>query len=136
VAGATWLTFLRAGEKVGFGEMVPGAFAFHLNVPVDISKTRQVNIPVDAAIIPRNSRGRPSPLLVEAKSAGDFTNVNKRRKEEAVKIMQLRRTYGKDVRYILFLCEYFDSGYLGYEAAEGMDWVWEHRIDDFSMFGL
>ena len=20
--------------------------------------------------------------------------------------------------------------YLGYEAAEGLDWVWEHRIDD------
>ena len=31
---------------------------------------------------------------------------------------------------------YFDSGYLGYEAAEGIDWVWEHRIDDFSEFGL
>ena len=31
---------------------------------------------------------------------------------------------------------YFDSGYLGYEAAEGIDWVWEHRIDDFEDFGL
>jgi hypothetical protein len=30
----------------------------------------------------------------------------------------------------LFLCGYFDSGYLGYEAAEGIDWVWEHRISD------
>lgn len=38
--------------------------------------------------------------------------------------------------YILFLCGYFDSGYLGYEAAEGIDWVWEHRIDDFEEFGL
>jgi len=39
---------------------------------------------------------------------------------------QLRRTHGDNVRYILFLCGYFDSGYLGYEAAEGIDWVWEH----------
>ena len=22
------------------------------------------------------------------------------------------------------------------EAAEGIDWVWEHRIDDFEQFGL
>lgn len=43
---------------------------------------------------------------------------------------QLRRTYGPGVRFILFLCGYFDSGYLGYEAAEGIDWVWEHRIGE------
>ena len=36
----------------------------------------------------------------------------------------------------LFLCGYFDSGYLGYEAAEGIDWVWEHRIEDFTEYGL
>jgi len=75
-------------------------------------------------------------MLIEAKSAGDFTNTNKRRKEEAVKISQLRRTYGPRVQFILFLCGYFDSGYLGYEAAEGIDWVWEHRIDDLKKFGL
>ena len=39
---------------------------------------------------------------------------------------QLRRTYGDNVRYILFLCGYFDTGYPGYEAAEGIGWVWEH----------
>lgn len=31
---------------------------------------------------------------------------------------------------------YFGSDYLGYEAAEGIDWVWEHRIDDFAKLGL
>lgn len=49
---------------------------------------------------------------------------------------QLRATYGEDVQFILFLCGYFDSGYLGYEAAERIDWVWEHRIDDFAELGL
>nr|MBC8361761.1 XamI family restriction endonuclease [Candidatus Desulfatibia profunda] len=76
------------------------------------------------------------PFLIEAKSAGDFTNVNKRRKEEAIKMQQLRSTYGRSIKYVLFLCGYFDSGYLGYEAAEGIDWVWEHRIDDLKQFGL
>jgi len=42
----------------------------------------------------------------------------------------------RNIRYILFLCGYFDSGYLGYEAAEGIDWVWEHRIEDLAQFGM
>jgi type II restriction enzyme len=81
---------------------------------------------------------RPSgiQMLIEAKSAGDFTNVNKRRKEEAQKMTQLRASYGDDIKYGLFLNGYFDSAYLGYEAAEGIDWVWEHRIDDLEQYGL
>lgn len=97
---------------------------------------RPVNLPIDAVIMPKTARAGEMPLLVEAKSAGDFTNVNKRRKEEATKMGQLRLTYGDDVRFVLFLCGYFDSGYLGYEAAEGIDWVWEHRIEDFEELGL
>ena len=84
-------------------------------------------------------RGLPPikiPVLIEAKSAGDFTNVNKRRKEEATKIRQIRGTYGEKARFVLFLCGYFDSGYLGYEAAEGIDWIWEHRIEDVEKLGL
>ncbi len=76
------------------------------------------------------------PLLIEAKSAGDYANTNKRRKEEATKFRQLTSTYGDDVRFVLFLCGYFDAGYLGYEAAEGIDWVWEHRMDDLAKFGI
>ncbi len=97
---------------------------------------RSVNISVDAVVMPRGAKKGQLPLLVEAKSAGDFTNVNKRRKEEMAKMNQLRRTYGDKVQFILFLCGYFDSGYLGYEAAEGIDWVWEHRIDELAEFGL
>lgn len=41
-----------------------------------------------------------------------------------------------DVTYLVFLCGYFDSGYLGYEAADGIDWVWEHRINDFEQLGI
>ena len=117
--------------------MQPGTFSFRMNVPAKQAGTnKKVNIPVDAVIMPQKARKGDVPLLVEAKSAGDFTNVNKRRKEEATKMNQLRLTYGKNVRFVLFLCGYFDSGYLGYEAAEGIDWVWEHRIADLGKFGL
>ena len=127
---------IEAGERAVFDEMRPGTFSFRLNVPVKLEGGRSVNIPVDAVIMPKGARQDELPMLIEAKSAGDFTNVNKRRKEEAVKMAQLRSTYGNEVRFNLFLCGYFDSGYLGYEAAEGIDWVWEHRIDDLAGFGL
>ncbi len=120
-----------------FDHMQPGTYAFRVNVPVKLLRTgKQVNIPVDVAIMPRTAKSSEIPLLIEAKSAGDYTNPNKRRKEEATKITQLRETYGTAIQYILFLCGYFDSGYLGYEAAEGIDWVWEHRMDDLGHFGL
>ena len=125
-------------EKRGrFEDMPSGTFSFRMNVPGEQEGTGDnVNVPVDAVIMPKTANAEDLPLLIEAKSAGDFTNVNKRRKEEAVKISQLRRLHGDDVRYILFLCGYFDSGYLGYEAAEGIDWVWEHRTNDLGRFGL
>ena len=130
-------TNLPSGEGTKFDEMKPGTYSFRLNVPVAQEGTdKTINIPVDAVVMAKTAKVSELPLLIEAKSAGDFTNVNKRRQEEAAKMSQLRRTYGNKVRFVLFLCGYFDSGYLGYEAAEGIDWVWEHRIHDLAEFGL
>lgn len=136
---AAWLEargYWHAADGTKFNGMAPGTFSFRMNVPVKLMSGAQVNIPVDAVIMPKGARPGELPLFIEAKSAGDFANVNKRRKEEAMKMALLRNTYGFGVRFNLFLCGYFDSGYLGYEAAEGIDWVWEHRIDDFAEFGL
>src|SRR5205823_9915406 len=115
-------------------EMEPGTYSFRMNLAV--GKALKVNIPIDVVIQPKKPRKDRLPILIEAKSAGDFTNTNKRRKEEATKIHQLQATYGPAVPFILFLCGYFGSDYLGYEAAEGIDWVWEHRIDDLAKLGL
>jgi hypothetical protein len=115
-------------------EMEPGTYAFRMNVTV--GEVNKVKIPIDVVIQPKQLRPSKLPILIEAKSAGDFTNVNKRRKEEAKKMIQLRTQFGKDIEYVLFLCGYFNAGYLGYEAAEGMDWVWEHRIEDMKQLGL
>ncbi len=126
----------RAGKK--YNEMIAGTFSFHTNVPVSVAEGAEdkINIPVDVVILPKSAHDGDLPLLIEAKSAGDFTNVNKRRKEEATKMRQLRNTYSHTVSYSLFLCGYFDPGYLGYEAAEGIDWIWEHRISDLEKLGI
>lgn len=130
-------TKIDTGESVKFDRLSPGNFAFHQNIPVNLEGgNTRINVSIDAIVMPLKSHKGDFPILIEAKSAGDFTNVNKRRKEEAVKMSQLKANYGNRVKYILFLCGYFDSGYLGYEAAEGIDWIWEHRIDDFEELGL
>ncbi len=118
--------------------MEPGTFSFRLNVFVKPSKieTKTVRIPVDVVIQPRRAVLPHLPIFIEAKSAGDFTNVNKRRKEEATKINQLKATFGEKVVFVLFLCGYFDAAYLGYEAAEGIDWIWEHRIEDLDKLDI
>jgi hypothetical protein len=116
--------------------MKPGTFTFDYTITVAADTEGETNIPVDGLIMPKEAKADDLPLIVEAKSAGDFVNPNKRRKEEAQKTGQLREEYGQDLEVILFLCGYFDSGYLGYEAAEGLDWVWEHRISDLAAFGL
>ena len=114
-------------------DFAPGTFATHFNVPVS---NGTINIPIDVVIQPHVPNEANFPILIEAKSAGDFTNTNKRRKEEAQKIRQLREAYGQNGNLLLFLCGYFDTGYLGYEAAEGLDWIWEHRIDDMLQLGI
>lgn len=115
-------------------QMEPATYSYRMNLRVGTEM--KVNIPVDVVIQPSKLRKDRLPVLIEAKSAGDFTNTNKRRKEEATKIHQLRAAYGDGVRFVLFLCGYFGSDYLGYEAAEGIDWIWEHRIDDLLKLGL
>lgn len=122
--------------RLPFNQMLPGTFSFRTIVPVVGETGQTTNIPVDAVVMPRGAADGDFPILIEAKSAGDFTNVNKRRKEEAVKAAQLRRTYGDTVVFALFLCGYFGKPYLEYEAAEGIDWVWEHRPDDLAALGL
>lgn len=128
--------YAEQSHKFGlsFKDLSPGTFAFRLNVLA--GKGRTVNIPVDVAIQPHEHHLGDLPILIEAKSAGDFTNTNKRRKEEATKVNQLRARYGADLQFILLLCGYFDAGYLGYEAAEGIDWIGEHRIEDMELLGI
>lgn len=130
--------YKESQQGTRFDEMEPATYSFRTNVQVKVStdSDQMANIPVDVLINPKSAKKGDLPIMIEAKSAGDYTNVNKRRKEEATKIQQLKGTYGDKVVFILFLCGYFDSAYLGYEAAEGIDWIWEHRISDMDQLGI
>ena len=128
--------YVESTNVSDFMTMEAGTFSYHLNVPVKKSEKKTVNMPIDVVIMRKTAKTGDMPVLIECKSAGDFTNTNKRRKEESDKIKGLKYTYGKNIEFILFLCGYFDGGYLGYEATDGFDWVWEHRIEDFKKAGI
>jgi hypothetical protein len=115
--------------------MESGTYAIRMTVHGG-ARRAPTNIPVDVVVQPLRPKRDRFPLLIEAKSAGDFANVNKRRKEEAQKFNQLKAFHGSGIRLALFLSGYFNTTYLGYSAAEGIDWVWDHRIVDFDKFGL
>lgn len=117
-----------------YNQMRSATYSYHTNIPVHDGI--DVNITVDVVIKPKNAPVGEMPILIEAKSAGDFTNVNKRRKEEAKKMEQLRKTYGDDIKYYLFLGGYFNTNYLQYEASAGIDWIWEHRVSDLEKTGI
>lgn len=127
---------IRDSERVSATSMSPGTFTFRLTVPGLNEEGDTVNIPVDAVVMPRKAAPGDLPLFIEAKSAGDFANVNKRRKEEASKAHNLRRGVRPDATLTLLLGGYFNETYLKYEASEGMHWVWEHRLSDFEDLGL
>lgn len=129
-------TFVDSNDVDDFMMMEAGTYSYHLNVLAKRRDGKDVNMPIDVVIRRKDAKADELPVLIECKSAGDFTNTNKRRKEEAIKIEQLKLKYGNKVEFILFLCGYFDSSYLGYEAGEGIDWIWEHRIEDFNKAGI
>lgn len=126
----------RYASNLSLKDLPPGTFSVHHNVPVENLAGKLINMPIDLVVQPHTPNQSGFPVLIEAKSAGDFTNTNKRRKEEAAKAHQLKRTYGDELDLLLLLCGYFDAGYLGYEAAEGLDWIWEHRVEDLEIAGL
>jgi hypothetical protein len=61
-----------------------------------------VNIPIDCVIQPRAASSGDFPILIEAKSAGDVTNTNKRRKEEAQKYHRLTSEFGPSIKSVSF----------------------------------
>jgi hypothetical protein len=113
-------------------EMPPGTFRFGHDIRVVREDGERQRLPVDCVVSPLIVG---SPLAcVELKSAGDFTNVNKRRKEEADKHQALKRAHGDRTVFLLQLFGYFGRPYLGFEASAGIDWAWDHRLGDLAPY--
>ena len=96
-------------------QMEPGTFCFPAQCACKTLSggSQDCQNPDRCGVQPKKAKLPHLPMLIEAKSAGDFTNVNKRRKEEATKINQLKATYGDQVVFVLFLVRVFRCGLSG-----------------------
>lgn len=130
-------TQISSGECLCVAAMQPGTFSISVNVPVkNKNGVQNTSVSIDAVIMPKGTKARKLPLFFETNSVGDLIKTSKIRRQNVVKMAKLRDAYGKKAQLNLFLCGYFDGAYLGYVAAEGIDWVWEHRINDLVRFGI
>lgn len=109
--------------------MPPGMFT-SLKFLSAKKKKPHINIPIHCIVKPIHFSEQYQLIVIEAKSTGNATSANRRRKKEAERFAQFKKCYGENVKYILLLCGHFDPFYLGHQAAEGIDWVWEHRLND------
>jgi hypothetical protein len=116
-------------------EMPPGTFRFGRTVRLPTDDGKHRNLPCDCIVAPLDPA---LPLAcVEMKSAGDATNVNKRRKEESEKHSALSVAFGKKTVFLLQLFGYFNAGYLRFEREAGLDWAWDHTLADLApYFGI
>lgn len=117
-----------------FKDVEPGTFSFRANVNGMTSEGLTLKQNVDVLIKPHNASREELPIFMEAKSMTDEVNPNKRQKEEAQKVNNLKRMFGEDNQkplvYILLIGGTVPRRYLEVEAGSGIDWIWEHRIGD------
>jgi type II restriction enzyme len=86
-------------------------------------------------IMPFSKSGGLLPIFLEAKSMTDEVNPNKRQKEEAQKVDNVRRKWqdkSERLNFILLLGGTVPRRYLEVEAGSGLDWIWEHRVNDLN----
>ena len=123
-------------RETSYDKMAVGKYRTHVHAEGIQEDGATVTVEVDIVIKPKASDTEALPMLMECKSAGDFANVNKRRKEESDKHSNLVRKHGPEVQYVLYLSGYFGKPYLTYERAAGIQWIWHHRVDDLEKLGL
>ncbi len=115
-------------------DVEPGVFSFRANVNGMTSEGLTLKQNVDVLIKPHGAIRKELPIFMEAKSMTDEVNPNKRQKEEAQKVNNLKRMWADRNRrplvYVLLLGGTVPRRYLEVEAGSGIDWVWEHRISD------
>ena len=124
----------RAGLK--YTDMQPGTFRRNLRMEGALANGDIKAVPIDIAVLPQHAQPGDLPVMIECKSAGDYTNVNKRQKEEAAKYQNLQRKHGPGLTYALYLSGYFDQKFRDDEAASGFTFIWHHRHQELEKLGI
>jgi hypothetical protein len=112
----------------------PGTYVFFAFVPAAMG--RDALLSIDAVVQPIRPRVDGLPVLIQTESHSSFAGSSGRASSHHGTMRGLRMTYGCDVPFAMMLGGYFGGNYLGGQAAEGIDWVWQHRITDLQALGV
>lgn len=93
-------------------------------------------LPIDVIVRPNEQRADGLPVLMNVQSHDSFAAAIRNKDAQHDIAGGLRMNYGDNVPFVLMLGGYCDGGYLGTQAGEGIDWVWQHRIADLQQLGL
>lgn len=113
-----------------------GTFSYRRSIMGAMANGGELSQSVDVMIMPRGAQHGSLPVFMEAKSMTDKVNPNKRQKEEAQKAAGLRARWelpGEKLNFVLLLGGTVPRRYLTVERDCGLDWVWEHRIQDLGV---
>ncbi len=110
--------------------LAPGTYVSGARVVVGTRSPLEV--PVDLMVQPHD-KARHRPLFIQA---GSFDSTKPTRNKEAQRARHLRDHFGGEIVSVLLLGGVLDQRYLGERAAEGIDWIWEHRVGDLIAMGL
>lgn len=106
----------------------PGMYEFGVTLPLTMGTYDRASF--DVLIQRKDAEIGGMPVLLDVRSSATAAAARDHRDADAKKLRDLRMTYGESVPYALLLGGTFDTGYLGTQAAEGIDWVWQHRLND------
>jgi len=107
----------------------PGTYAFDVSMPLAIG--RDSVLPIDVHVIPMDRHASGTRVLLDLRSPQDVREASLSVARAVKKRKALEMTYGETVRYALMLGAHYDTGCLGTLAAEGIDWLWQHRPSEF-----
>jgi hypothetical protein len=111
-----------------YNKSEPGTYIFCVTVPAAMG--RDALLAIDAVVQPIEPHIDGLPVLIQVASHSSFAEAMRHKSAHHATARALRMTYDDDVAFVLMLGGYLGGDYLGTQAAEGIDWVWQHRLSD------
>jgi hypothetical protein len=110
----------------------PGTYSFDVLIPVAMGS--DALLPVDLLVNPIEPKATGARVLLDVLTAPDAHLATRSASAAAKKHKWFGMTYGDEVPHILMLGGIYDASCLGFLASEGIDWIWQHRVDDLAKF--
>ena len=122
----------RCAKHCGMNE--PATYTCFGSVPLAMGMN--AILPIDAVVQPIKSRAGNLPILLQAVSPSSLGVSKRQMSFHRNTLRDLRMTYGDGIPYALMMSGHVGTDHLGMQAAESLDWVWQHRLTDLGRLGV